>query len=182
MLALQLKVCRFLLHVRLYLLDLNLYQLLVNVWLVVWRWRLEFRRIAPELRRVLEASQRRHLLERVAQLGDVGQRVIRTHRRHGFLLHFADLAQHHHPLSVSSAAEGYVDRYVHVGVPDPRVDFDEVVVQADHPRLILMRRDVVQDKLVQALNAGFSEYSSNHFDVLLCGAHSGCHGRCSARL
>ena len=180
LLALQLQLGRLLLHVRLDLLDLNLDQLLVDVGLAVWRWRLELRRIAPELRRVLEAGQRRHLLERVAQLGNVGQRVLRPHGRHGFLLHLADLAQHHHPLCVSPAAQGYGHRDVHVRIPDPGVHFHEIVVQADHARLVLVRGDVVQDKLIQALNARLSEYPSNHLNVLLCGAYSGRHGCRSA--
>ena len=160
------------------LLDLHLDQLLVDVRLVFLRWRLELRRIVPERRRILEAGQLCHLLQRRGQLLHIGQRVLWTHGLDRLFLHIAQLAQHHHPLCVGTAAQRHVDRYVHLGVPDAWIDRHKLVCKANHAWAVLMFDDQLQNKLIQALHACFGKYPRDHLDMRLRGAHSGCYSRC----
>ena len=140
--------------------------------------RLHFLRVDlfPELRGVLKALQRGHLSKRVAELGQVHQRIVRAVLLNGCLLHRSHLLQTHQTHLVRPATQSNVHHHVHRGIPAARINRYELVTQAHDLRLVLMLNDQLEEPL-EALLQAVCEQAGDHLDAVLRGRQLRLHRR-----
>ena len=116
---------------------------------------------------VLHAREAEQILQRVAVLDRLNERIVRPVRLNDRLLGLLDAHQHLQAVLIGAAPDGRIDLNVHGRVVLVRHDLGPLAAQPNHTLRDRVLDDLLKQALEKVAETSFSKRASNQLDTLL---------------